>query len=96
MSYIFEVIDKSGRKIRLTDQRWNHIVSRHPELSNSLEIIKETVLKPSFQVRDNLDEKLYYSHSYIKDIKFYMIVAVKYLNGEGFIITAFYSRNKKT
>ena len=46
--------------------------------------------------KDNFDEKLDYFHSYIKDIKFYLIVAVKYLNGDGFIITAFYSKNKKT
>ena len=27
---LFEIIDKSGRKIYVTNERWSHIASEHP------------------------------------------------------------------
>ena len=29
---IFEVIEKTGRKIRLTNEQWSHIRKKHPEV----------------------------------------------------------------
>lgn len=90
MAIIFEIIDKSGRKIYLTNERWKHIVAEHPEMQNKLEFIKETLINPhkiidhSFSI-DNL--KYYYHH--FKTTKYkYLRVIVKYLNGKGFIITS--------
>ena len=34
MNHVFEIIDKSGRKIRLTDKQWSHIRQDHPEIEN--------------------------------------------------------------
>ena len=45
MSNIFEVIDKTGRKIRLSKERWKHIRMEHPEIVNS-EDIEEVIKKP--------------------------------------------------
>jgi len=93
--HIFEVIDKKGRTIYLTPDRWTHIVTRHPELSNSIETIKQIVLQPLFIVDDNIDSQIKYYHHFFKEIKMYLIVAVKYINRAGFVITAFYSKNRK-
>lgn len=95
MTIIFEITDQSGRKIRLTAERWEHIVARHSELGSKIEEIRHTIVNPSFQVRDGTDRNLGYNHIYIKEEGFYLIVTVKYLNGDGFVITAFYSKNKK-
>lgn len=95
MTIIFEIVDRSGRKIRLTAERWEHIVDRHSELASRIEEIRQTIIAPSFQVKDNTDRNICYNHTYIKEEGFYLIVTVKYLNGDGFIITAFYSRYKK-
>lgn len=43
---IFEVIDKTGRKIRLTKKQWKHILKRHPDVINYQEEIKETLKIP--------------------------------------------------
>ena len=29
---IFEIIDKTGRKIKLTKEQWKHIKREHPEI----------------------------------------------------------------
>ena len=42
---LFEVAEKSGRIIYLTKERWSHI-QKHPEMSNQLERIKETLISP--------------------------------------------------
>ncbi len=46
MSWVFEIKDKSGRKIHLSKERWTHINQEHPEVSNYLEEIKETIQSP--------------------------------------------------
>ena len=34
---IFEIKDKTGRKIYLTKERWKHICEEHPDVSDNLE-----------------------------------------------------------
>ena len=37
----------NGVSIRLTDERWQHIISRHPELVDQQEKLLETTAKPT-------------------------------------------------
>ena len=46
MNDIFEVIDKTGRKIRLTQKQWKHVMRRHPYMEKYIEEIKETIKTP--------------------------------------------------
>ena len=46
MGIVFEVIDKSGRKIRLTKTQWIHITTIHAEMTNYLEEIKRNLENP--------------------------------------------------
>lgn len=90
MPRIFETKDKSGRIIYLTDERWKHIL-KHPEMANQLEQIKDTLSQPDTIkiIEQDLDVRFYYR--YYKDRREYLFISVKYLNGEGFIITSFYT-----
>jgi hypothetical protein len=36
----------NGTKVLLSDERWKHIVLRHPELENKLSLVLEAVAKP--------------------------------------------------
>ncbi|HLD07323.1 MAG TPA: hypothetical protein VJC16_07390 [Candidatus Nanoarchaeia archaeon] len=93
MDTVFEIGDKTGRKIRLTRTQWKHISHEHPTVTN-IEEIKETLQKPiriKPSAYDPLSVAGYYWFN--KDRKRYLCVSVKYLNGEGFVITAFYMRN---
>ena len=39
MEFIFEVIDTTGRTIRLSQDRWSHIRGEHPEIVDPEEIV---------------------------------------------------------
>jgi len=98
MKYVFEVIDKSGRKIHLSKERWTHINTEHPELANYFEELKETLVNPSKITTYIYDENIKYYYKYLKEPNLttkYLLVIVKYLNGKGFIITAYFMRNIK-
>ena len=91
MNITFEVIDKTGRKLRMTDWNWEHIIRRHPEISSEKERIIETLEKPD-KITDSLkDEKARFYYKCYKQRQSqnkFMMVLVKYLNGDGFIISA--------
>ena len=94
---IFEVLDKTGRKIRLTAKQWKHI-QKHPHMHESIERIKETINNPMTIRYDEFNDKINYFYMQYKNIELrerYLLVSVKYLNGDGFIITSFYT-NKIT
>ncbi|MEK6922646.1 MAG: hypothetical protein AABX08_02495 [Nanoarchaeota archaeon] len=92
MDKIFEVIDKAGRKIRLTKKQWSHVRQDHPEVEE--DEIKKVLQKP-LKIVDKGKNKFFY-YQYFKNKKppaKYLRVIVNYLNGEGFIITAYFVRN---
>lgn len=95
MEFIFEVIDKTNRKIRLTKKQWSHIARKHPQMTNYKEEIAETLKHPLKITDYSLDENVKYYYKYLKQ-RFakekYLIVIVKYLNGNGFIISAFFEK----
>ena len=93
MDYIFEIIDKTGRKIHLSKERWKeHIRLEHPDIENTEEI--EMTLKNPDRIVE-IKEDICYYYKYFKNRDFkskYLKVVVKYLNKEGFVITAYYIR----
>lgn len=95
MMDIIKITDKTNRKISLSKERWKHICQTHPEMTDKLEDIKKALTKPTLIVPHKFDEnkRNYYLH--YKEIKRYLLVAVKYLNGEGYISTVFIARNIK-
>ena len=91
MDVIFELTDKTGRRIRLTKKQRAHIRQDHPEVEDE-EIIK-SVLKNPDKITQPYDGLKHYYYKYFKHRKSpdkYIIIIVNYLNGEGFVITAYY------
>ena len=91
MNIVFEVIDKKGRKLRMTDYNWNHIIKRHPEIASQKEKIIETLEKPDKIVTSLEDEEVRYYYKYYKNLRSpyrFVRVIVKYLKDEGFIISS--------
>ena len=89
---LFEIVDKTGRKIRLTNEQARHILHDHPDVNN-FEEIHEALGKPFKIIQSPFDSKVAWYMKQNKLLRKYLLVAVKYLNGDGFIITAFYMRN---
>ena len=95
MSYIFEITDKTGRKIHLTSERWSHITSPqslHPYMANYLEEIKQVLIKPTLIMPHKFDPAKRSYCLYLNNRKLYLLVVIKYLNGEGYVTTAFLTR----
>jgi hypothetical protein len=97
MTYTFETIDKTGRKIHLSNERLTHITITHNEITNYLDELKRTIenpLKIIEQERGNL--RKYFSYQkHRKHPEKYLRIIVKYLNNHGFVLTAQFVRNIK-
>jgi len=92
MDFIFETLDKSGRRIHLSKERWRHIRKKHPEVENE-ELLKDAIEKPDKITDYHRDETVYYFYKYYKERpkpEQYLMVVVKYLNGSGYVLSAYY------
>ena len=95
---IFEVTDKTGRKIHLKKEGWKHITSTsslHAYMANHLEEIKETLIKPDKITKSSNSEYKVNYFKYYKERARYLKAVVKYLNGNGFVIAAYFTKNIK-
>ncbi len=90
MVWITEITDTSGRRIHLSKERWSHIL-KHPEMANQIEQIRETLERPDTIIHPKLDPQVHFYFKYYKEKTEYLFISVKYLNGEGFIITSHYT-----
>jgi len=97
MNHIFKIIDKAGREIHLSKERWTHIRKKHPEVKD-WELIKETLEKEDKVINDESSESIKYFYKFYKHAKKpdrYLCVVINYLNGESYVLTAYFTRNIK-
>lgn len=92
MEHVFEITDKSRRKIHLTKERWEHITTKHTNMSDKLEDVKMALTNPIIIVPHKYNEDMRNYYLYYKLEKHYLLVSVKYLNGEGFVATSFITK----
>ena len=93
MAYILKIKDKTGRIIHLSKERYKHI-AKHPSMQEPIENIKSTIENPTTIRYNDDDESVNYFYKEFKErdsSERYLLVSVKYLNGEGFIITSFFT-----
>lgn len=89
---LFEVTDIFQRKIRTSKSYWEKIKSvKHRELKYDIEDVKRVLTEPLEVRRSVTDVTIFlYAKKFGKyDI---LIVAVKVLNGDGFIVTAYQTK----
>ena len=92
MNYVFEITDKTGRGVYLSKERWEHITDKHSDMSSRLEDIKKTLIKPDLIVQHKYDDSMRNYYLYYKLDKEYLLVSVNYLNGGGYVATAFMTK----
>lgn len=82
-----------GVRIRLTEERWNHIIRRHKELKNYATEVLLTVEKPDLVIAGKVGA--FIAVKYYREIKpHYLIVAYREISDtDGFIITAHFISN---
>ncbi len=81
-------VSKNGVPIRLTEERWFHIVENHDELAGFSDEVLLTIEEPDFIVKGLIDELL--AVRKINDK--YLVAVYKELENDGFIITAFITK----
>jgi len=93
MSVLFEVKSYDGRRIRLTEVQWLHIVFFHPEVEGEQNRIKSVLKKPEVVVEGvTSDTKVCYRMFKATPVsRKYLAVVVKELDGEGFIMTSYFT-----
>ena len=76
----------NGLLIRLTQERWRHIVLLHPNLSNKQAQVLSTVKNPDYIFKGKAGEFLAVSKF---SIRVYLVVVYREIEPDGFIITAY-------
>ena len=91
MNIKFEVMDKTKRRLRMTDFNWLHISKKHPEISSQKEMIIESLENPDKIIESLKDKDTKFYYKYYKNLTSsyrFLKTVVKYLNGHGFIISS--------
>lgn len=86
---VFEVTSKLGRKIRMSKAHWEYIVGiKHPSMRGMHEFVKRALTEPIEIRRSKRDPTvhLFYGRS---GGRLLCCTVAKFLNGEGFVITAY-------
>jgi hypothetical protein len=88
-------ISKNKVPIRLTDERWYHISTGHPEVANYYFEILETIENPKIIYRGNYDGLIAISQKIEQTDKFIAVVYKEINSEDGFVITAYISNKEK-
>lgn len=89
---LFEVASRLERRVRVSKSYWDYIVGiKHPSMRGLEESVKSSLTEPIEVRRSKRDPNvhLYYGRF---DEKLLICTVVKFLDGDGFIITAYLTR----
>ena len=91
---IFEVRSRLDRRVRLTKAQWDHITMRHREMKGQESRIMMTLQAPDSVLYSKGDDHYQYHRFFSKTpvTEKHLLVIVKHLDDEGFVITAFFLR----
>ena len=84
------VISKNGKEIRLTEERWSHIVEAHDYMAGNQDMVFETLENSDAIIDGGKDELIaikHYKHTSISEK--HAVVIYKEEKTDGFVITAF-------
>ncbi len=84
----------NGTRVFLTEERWKHIVLRHPELENKLHLVLDTVANPD-EIYIDTAGAFHALKKLSGEISDYIIVIYYKEKREGYIRTAFYTSYRR-
>ena len=91
------MVSKNGQLIRITDERWAHVVESHDYMAGNRDLVGETVEEPDSIVRGRKGELIALRHYDATSISEKHVVAVyREFEEDGFLITAFMTSAPET
>ncbi len=84
---------KNNVSLRLTKERWQHIVMRHPEMADQKERLLETVTDPDMIQQGDFGELLairFYEKTPLTS-KHLVTIYKEVMDADGFVIAAYYT-----
>jgi hypothetical protein len=86
---VFSEIDPFGDSIKLTDERWQHILTRHPEMSGHLDNLRLTIKEPNTIYRSQIEPTEYHFYRLLEtNIGQLYLIAIVIKTAAPFIVTA--------
>ncbi len=84
------VADRFGRKIRLTDERWNYIISKRPIMKSLKTEFKGALLEPELVKSSIYDTEVLLYYRYFKELLYgkYVVAVIK-VNHDNFVVTGY-------
>jgi len=86
---------KNNVPIRLTDERWHHISTGHPEIADYYYEILETIENPQIIFEGNYNSLIAISQKIDQTDKFIVVIYKEFDIYDGFIITAYISNKEQ-
>jgi len=83
---------KTGISVRLTDERWTHIVEEHSEMAGLRHEVLEAISNPSMILEGGYGE--FIAVREVSEGK-YLVVVYREIDDNGFVITSFMTRQKR-
>lgn len=84
----FEVMTPLGFAVRTSQEYWQILLGKHPDLRRYEAMLLPTLQSPDCIYRSKTDEQVFLFYKTIKTKRWLVIVA-KRLNGDGFIVTSY-------
>ncbi len=88
-------ISKNNIPIRLTDERWLHITTGHPEIAGYYYEIFETIEDADIIYQGNNEAKIAIKKFQERSDKFVIVVYKETDTNDGFVITAHFSNHQQ-
>jgi len=88
-----ELRDVWGNRVRLTEERRAHLLE-HPEMRGQEDKLAETLFEPDVIIQSQSDDTVRLFHRLYRRLAIgdnYLCVVVKYLEGDIFVITAYFT-----
>jgi len=90
-------VSKNGIPIRITYERWTHVVESHDYMAGNLELVVETIEDPDYIVAWRTGEFIALRHYESTSITEKTVVAAyREFVDDGFLITAFMTSSTET
>jgi len=88
------IVSKNGVAIRLTQERWRHIVGRHPELRKQKDKVLQTLTSPDLVQEGDLGTLLsakLFARTPLTE-KFLVVIYRELGDTDGFVLTAYFTK----